>query len=101
PSIILPEIERLVTQRMPAEAAWFSRHRKLLAFLTGRTVRKLAEPAETHAPSAETTVPPDLRTPAERTQANIRAIQILSQSSALTPKDREILRQYSGWGGLS
>ncbi len=101
PSIILPEIERLVTTRMPAEAAWFARHRKLLAFLTGRTVRKLEAPVPASAPPADTSLPPDLRTPAERTAANIAAIEILAQGSTITPKDREILRQYSGWGGLS
>src|SRR5262245_43197542 len=37
PAPILAEIERLVTARLPREAAWFSRHQKLLSLLTNRT----------------------------------------------------------------
>ncbi len=99
PARILSEIERLITKRLPREAAWFARHKKLLSFVTDRTVRGLDVP-ET-ATSADTAVPADLRTPAERTAANIRAIQILARGSTVLPAERELLRQYSGWGGLS
>jgi len=98
---IVAELERLVTQRRPAEAAWFVRHRKLLALLAQRLVRRLNRPSADIEPSRESSVPPDLRTPAERTAANLRAIQILARGTAITPEEREILRQYSGWGGLS
>ena len=103
PAQVLAEIERLVTARLPREGAWFERHKKLLGFMTRRTVlglqsQVIEQPA---APNIDTSVPPDLRTPTERTAANIRAIQLLARGTAILPEERELLRQYSGWGGLS
>lgn len=43
----------------------------------------------------------DLRTAAQRTSANIAAINILARGEAPTPGELAKLEQYSGWGGLS
>ena len=44
---------------------------------------------------------PDLWTVKERTQANMRAIEILQSGQALGVQERRALMRYSGWGGLS
>ncbi|MBL8616687.1 MAG: DEAD/DEAH box helicase family protein [Deltaproteobacteria bacterium] len=56
------------------------------------------------APAAlPTEVPADLWTPAQRTAANIKAMQIAARAGAgpLSAADRAALADYSGWGGLS
>ena len=49
--------------------------------------------------------PPDARTPAWRTKANLAAIKLLAAKEngggALTRAEREVVAGYSGWGGLS
>ena len=45
--------------------------------------------------------PPDLLTPAKRTEANLAAISILVRGEPYTQTDRDLLKRYSGWGGLS
>ena len=37
----------------------------------------------------------------ERTNANVEAIQILTSKASWNEADREKLRRYTGWGGLS
>ena len=46
---------------------------------------------------------PEHWTPAKRTEANIQAMQVAANigAASMTPGDRAILAQYSGWGGLS
>lgn len=44
---------------------------------------------------------PDLLTPAKRTEANLAAISILVRGEPYTQTDRDLLKRYSGWGGLS
>ena len=47
--------------------------------------------------------PPDLRTKAWRTEANLQAMRLMAtkEPGELTSEDMEALAQYSGWGGLS
>lgn len=46
-------------------------------------------------------VPPDLLTPAVRTNANLAAIDILARGEPFSQADREIIKNYTGLGGLS
>ena len=53
--------------------------------------------------SAASIAPPELRTPLERTNDNIAAIEVLhaleAESREATAEERAILRRYTGWGG--
>ncbi|MFO0572375.1 MAG: SNF2-related protein [Polyangia bacterium] len=102
----LGTMRTVIAARLPQEADWFSRNQALLQRIAeGLAERLLARPAETEPPTEKEppadAIPPDLRSAAERTAANLRAIHILASGSAILPEERELLRQYSGWGGLS
>ena len=55
----------------------------------------------TAAPTVET--PPDLQTKPWRTEANLKAMQLVlkKEPGEFTAEDLAVLAQYSGWGGLS
>jgi hypothetical protein len=65
------------------------------------TARSDTAPAEVEPAAHE--IPPDLRDRKWRTEANIRAIQIVhdKRPGELTAEDMTALASYSGWGGLS
>ncbi|MFO0575369.1 MAG: SNF2-related protein [Polyangia bacterium] len=99
-------IERL---RPPEEVAWFERNRALLisigAAISGQQREQAAidftgrvRPLSASAPPPESY---ELRSEAERTLANVEAIQILTSKQTLDDTDRAKLRRYTGWGGLS
>ena len=97
-------IERL----RPEEVAWFDRNRALLLSIgaaISRQERTAAEIrfAEQVRPAVTGIFPAsyELRSEAERTAANIEAVQILTSKQTLDDGDRAKLRRYTGWGGLS
>ena len=95
-------LRQVLASRLPTEVAWLDRNQMLLSRLAEGMTERLRRPVESAAPMAESDMqPPDLRAPAERTAANIRALQILARGTAILPAEYPLLRQYSGWGGLS
>ena len=93
--------------RPEEEIAWFDRNRPILisvgATMSGqhRAVAAMNRSAAAQAPSAEQSESFELRTAAERTTANMEAVQLLTSGQTLTDADRLKLRRYTGWGGLS
>lgn len=99
-------IERL---RPAEEVAWFDRNRALLLSIGTAISGQQRELAgiEFSARESPPTAGPlplesyELRSEAERTAANIEAVQILTTKQTLDDADRAKLRRYTGWGGLS
>jgi hypothetical protein len=95
--------------RPPEEIAWFDRNRPILlsisATISGQQRAIAALERAGAAPSArvwqEAIESFELRSAADRTAANIAAVQLLTSEKALTDGDRGMLRRYTGWGGLS
>lgn len=81
-------------------SAWVKRNRAaLLAMIEEEIVPLLSE-----GPGGnDASVRPDEWTAGKRTEANIRAMERLAAlgDALATAADREVLRRYSGWGGLS
>ena len=69
--------------------------------LNARETRPL--PGAGAAPAWSADLPAELWSPAQRTQANLRAMDLLARKEPeeLTDEDRRIIAMYSGWGGLS
>lgn len=91
---ILQATAQAFRERGPRATAWLesriAQHRPDLSELLSRFLQPPRED-----------LPPDLRTPAERRAANIAAIKILERGTAILPEEREQLKRYTGWGGLS
>ena len=104
PSVVatqtLATMRNVVTARLPEEAPWFDRNQGILGRITEDIAERLlaAQPA---IQTEESSLPPDLRSAADRTAANIRAMLIVARGTTILPEERDLLRQYSGWGGLS
>ncbi len=111
----LRAIERALVERAhrgtardqaPAVEAWFTSNAKLLALVGGAVVRRVAQ-AKPLVAAAGPSLPeqldpdPDFLTPAARTAANLRAIEVLASGRSIGRNELAILRRYSGWGGLS
>ena len=79
--------------------AFFHRNRPALISMVDRLLLAHAARTERHAID----LPPDLWTPTQRTNANLRAMHLAASKRPqdMTPEDRRLLLQYSGWGGLS
>lgn len=98
-------IERL----KPEEVAWFDRNRALLLSIgtaisqQERTEAEIRFAEQVRPAQKGTSLPTsyELRSEAERTAANIEAVQILTSKQTLDDADRVKLRRYTGWGGLS
>ena len=97
----LATMRRVITARLPDEAAWFDRNQGILSRITEDLADRLLATAPSIVSAEESSLPPDLRSAADRTAANIRAMLIVARGTAVLPEERDILRQYSGWGGLS
>ena len=109
PELLLEQIFTFVRAHRPPSVSadylerFIHRHRaQLLATLT-RQLR--GEPAPPKEPGLEwqEDMPGELWSPAQRTELNLRAMNLLATKpvEALTDHDRRILAAYSGWGGLS
>jgi hypothetical protein len=72
----------------------------LWARVRGTSERSATPPASTPSPSD---MPPDARTKAWRTEANLQAMRLVlaKEPGELTAEDLQGIAQYSGWGGLS
>ena len=77
--------------------SWFDRNQPLLALIARRLSTALPAPAVV---LAEPDIP-ELWSPQARTAANLAAIALLDTDATLSASDRDTLRKYSGWGGLS
>ena len=97
----LATMRRVITARLPDEAAWFERNQGILSRITEDLADRLLAAAPSIVSAEESSLPPDLRSAADRTAANIRAMLIVARGTTILPDERDLLRQYSGWGGLS
>ncbi len=106
--LLLEALQGALTTSPPAGVSsaymsgFFRRHRPRLLTLMARVLDAddgEAPPAKPTQPNA----PPDLWTAAQRTNANLRAMEILARKTPdqITAQDRAALALYSGWGGLS
>ncbi|MBL9009520.1 MAG: hypothetical protein JNJ46_35020 [Myxococcales bacterium] len=97
--------DAVAARRPEAEVAWFERNRPLLlAIAATLSKQQRAEDAAVLANATPVVSGGDsfeLRTPAERTEANVAAIELLAGKEDIEDGDRELLRRYTGWGGLS
>ncbi|MFH1463541.1 MAG: SNF2-related protein, partial [Pseudomonadota bacterium] len=77
--------------------AFVGRHRPTLVSILDRHLQARAHRAQPLA------APPEAWTPAQRTAANLRAMELAASKhpDAMTTEDRAALAAYSGWGGLS
>jgi superfamily II DNA or RNA helicase len=114
--VVLDSIARIMRANLPAGISpayfegFFQRNRPamyqvLKLRLGAREVRPMpgAEPAGTPPHVYPLDVPPELWGAAERTRANLRAMEILASKELyeLTDEDRLAIAMCSGWGGLS
>lgn len=130
---VLATAEQRVAARNPAQGEWFARNRNFLSLvatllLSGRgeaqtspsaVQRPSGTPAPAPAPSSQQRASP-ITTPepsagdldetdpsmnAERTAANVEALQVLSRlqksGAAASPREVAQLRRFTGFGGLS
>ncbi|MFO0578989.1 MAG: DEAD/DEAH box helicase [Polyangia bacterium] len=108
PSLAGARISAALAEHYSAEkelARWFSTYRPLIDLVAGGVAAGLQQqsvvaPSRSLGAGSEG-LPADLYAPAARTQANLRAIELLSRGAPFSAQDRAALRLYSGWGGLS
>jgi hypothetical protein len=107
---LVDKVRESLVRAQPTLAPWFVANNQLLQLvakvLAARAARERAAGAlPEHAqvidvPSQE---PPlvDIRTPAQRERANLRAIELVMRGAVLTDAERREVMAYSGWGALS
>lgn len=82
----------------PELGVWFERSAGLLLLVAKAVALGVRGPGTAPTPPLPVDEP---LTPAARTAANLRAIELVATQRLLTEAERAELRRYSGWGGLS
>ncbi|WP_088741505.1 hypothetical protein, partial [Haliangium sp. UPWRP_2] len=103
------QLRETIARLKPEEVAWFDRNRALLISIGAELSREqragaalhVSVPANVAESASSAGGSYELRGEKERTAANVEAIQILTSKASWDEADREKLRRYTGWGGLS
>lgn len=102
PANLLEEVQADIIATAVPEAreklvSWFAKNQALLSLIA----RRMASALAAEASAAAEPEGPELTSVSERTAKNLAAIELLDKKGPLSASQREVLRAYSGWGGLS
>ena len=107
---LVDKVRESLVRAQPTLAPWFVANNQLLQLVAKvlaaraaheRAASALPEHAQVIDVPSQEPPPVDIRTPAQRERANLRAIELVMRGAVLTDAERREVMAYSGWGALS